>query len=59
MNWGWGNIVLRSAAGGRDEETYSKYARGVRVKVASELEAAQATCAFGRKKSLILDSRFS
>jgi len=32
MNWGGGNIVLRSAAGGRDEETNSEYAEGIRVK---------------------------
>jgi len=27
---------------GRDEETYSKYAEGIRVRIVSELEAAQA-----------------
>ena len=44
MNWGWGNIVLRSVAGGRpdeivndtshragDEETVSKYAEGIQI----------------------------
>jgi len=34
--------VAAGGAGGRDEETSSKYAIGVRVKIGSELEAATA-----------------
>jgi len=44
------NIFESGAAGGRDEETYSKYAGGVREKMGSE---AQATTARVREAKIV------